>query len=54
MNAVGGGSGMVVDVRDGYVGRFDVVDAESAESGFVNASIANISVAAMVPTPPSA
>jgi hypothetical protein len=32
MNAVGGGSGKVVDERDGYGEPVDVVDAESTES----------------------
>jgi hypothetical protein len=40
MNAVGGGTENVVDRRDGYVGRVDVVDAESTESGLVKASTA--------------
>jgi hypothetical protein len=42
MNAVGGGSENVDD------GRVDVVDAVSAESGFVQASVANATVATMV------
>jgi hypothetical protein len=49
MNAVGGGSEKVVDGRDGYVERVDVVDAESAESGHVKASTVNSAVPAVVP-----
>jgi hypothetical protein len=48
MNAVGSGSDKVDD------GRVDVVDAESEESGFMKASAANATVAAMIATPPSA